>query len=249
MKRYLLSLSFIASLSLASAQSSFVIEDENHNDVTGGLIVVNGHNGVGNILETHASITNVSTSTIYTKVKRFEMNVVSGSESTFCWFLCYGYKMAGSNPEFPVIGDNEFTHSRTIDADSTDNALAMYHKPETNAGTSVYRYVVYDGNDSNDSAYVDVQFNVGFVGVEELKSIKPIHYPNPASSIVTIKLDKAYSNLSLTVMDMLGKKIETKNISGVRTELDVSTYKNGVYFYSIIGNNGVLVTRKFVVRK
>jgi len=248
MKQFLLSMLLVASASLISAQS-FVITDGDGVDVTNGFISVNGDNGSFSIVETHVKVTNVSAFDIDVKVKRYEISTVTNSENYFCWYLCYASMVAGTKPVFPTAADGAFYHYRTIEADSSDNALSMYHKPEGTIGTSLYRYVIFDGNNAGDSVYVDVEFNVGYVGIEEVKEVQAFHYPNPASSNLKIKLDKNYNNLSVSIVDMLGKKVGSIPVNGDVVNVNVTDYKNGIYFYSIMNDKGVLLTRKFIVSK
>ncbi len=56
-------------------------------------------------------------------------------------------------------------------------------------------------------------------------------YPNPANSYFTLTMNA--SNASVEVIDITGKLIETAAVTMGEARLDVSNYKNGVYFYHI----------------
>lgn len=246
MKKILL-LSLVFAGFTANSQS-FEIKDDNNNVINGQLVSITGSNAPFSTISGHAKVKNTSSQDLDVKVKRYELNVVPASQNYFCWFVCYGAITAGDKPLFPTVSDPQFNHFRTIEADSTDNSLAFYHKPEGTTGTSLYRYVVFDGNNPNDSAYFDAEFVVGFDGVNELPTINTNHYPNPANNNLTITIDGKTSGLNLIVTDLLGKTVANKsNLSGINN-IDLANYNNGIYFYSITNSKGVLTTRKFIVK-
>ena len=248
MKHLLLSMAMVSSALVAGSQS-IQIQDENGVDISGSTITFQGDNSAFNVITGHLLIKNVSANDLDVKIKRYETSVVSGTQDYFCWFLCYASMDAGVNPLFPTSSQSAYNHSRTVEADSVDDALSVYHRPETNVGVSTYRYVAFDGNNPNDSAFVDVIFDVGYVGVPEIDDIKTVHYPNPASANLTIKLDKYDNNMSIQVVDMLGKKVKSVPVNGNQVNINVTEFKNGVYFYSVVSDKGVLLTRKFLVSR
>lgn len=72
-------------------------------------------------------------------------------------------------------------------------------------------------------------------------------YPNPASSTLYIELTKALShNKSLTVYDIIGKKVMSHTFEDTQNKLqiDVSGLGNGIYFFNINGG-----TKKVVIAK
>jgi hypothetical protein len=78
-------------------------------------------------------------------------------------------------------------------------------------------------------------------------------YPNPANEAITIDLgDVELSNeAQFKVIDVLGKEVKSLNLNskanGVsKTSLDLKDLEKGVYFYSIITNNKILKTGKFI---
>ena len=69
-------------------------------------------------------------------------------------------------------------------------------------------------------------------------------YPNPASSTLTL------SNLEgiqqIKIMDLLGNEISNTNVYGNNVKIDVNNLRSGIYFISLIKDNSVKVTRKFI---
>ena len=52
---------------------------------------------------------------------------------------------------------------------------------------------------------------------------------------------------TITIIDLVGKVIETKSVNGELTQFNLNNYSNGTYFYRLIDANGsTLVTEKLV---
>ncbi len=249
MKKYLLIAGLVLSAGMLNAQT-FELLDKNGTVVNGGNVSESGGH-MDSDIAAHVYVKNTSGTTLDVKVKRYELNVGTGTKNYFCWFSCYGAMDAAVNPLFPVPGSVEDgpIHKRTIASGVIDSTLSAHHEPHGVNGTSCYLYVVYDANNPNDSASVEVCFNVGFTSIDENAKINANHYPNPATDQLNIELDGLNgATAQLEVYNMVGKVVDRKSISSSRTVLNTSAYGSGVYFYSVKNNNAVLVTRKFVVR-
>jgi Secretion system C-terminal sorting domain len=76
-------------------------------------------------------------------------------------------------------------------------------------------------------------------------------YPNPATSYVTFDIQKSYQKgLTISVFNMLGKKVaETQNVNE-KTNLPVTDFNRGMYIYHLTDNTGkVIDTGKFQVSR
>jgi Secretion system C-terminal sorting domain len=76
-------------------------------------------------------------------------------------------------------------------------------------------------------------------------------YPNPATSYITIDLQKDYQKgMIITVYSFLGKKMyENQNVTE-RTTLTLTDYNRGIYVYHIADQTGkVIFTGKFQVTR
>ncbi len=79
--------------------------------------------------------------------------------------------------------------------------------------------------------------------VDDLHSAEIMNiYPNPATDIVTIKLNDEVKDKNLQILDLSGKVILRKNISRKTTKIDVSALEKGVYLIKVGGK-----TRKLIV--
>ena len=111
--------------------------------------------------------------------------------------------------------------------------------------------------DNNEIIYLEID-TVGLFGtsvsVNDIKNTTQFTvYPNPANDYtsIAISLDKT-EKVILTIVDLLGKEISKEEkvlFSGKTTErLDVSNFRNGVYFINLqVGNK--ITTQKLVITK
>lgn len=73
-------------------------------------------------------------------------------------------------------------------------------------------------------------------------------FPSPTSGYLKIELNQNIDNASVMVIDMLGRKMISANFqSSYRTELDISSLPQGVYFLTVSSEKGS-VCRKIVKR-
>lgn len=69
-------------------------------------------------------------------------------------------------------------------------------------------------------------------------------FPNPASEFIVFKLPQNATQLK--VLNMHGQMLSTYSLSSNTKRLDVSNFEDGIYYYTIISNNGK-ESGKFVV--
>lgn len=107
-----------------------------------------------------------------------------------------------------------------------------------------------DPNDTNNDNNLDgfVIGAGGNVGVAEFANFEVSVYPNPVVSTVNFKVD-GLDNGTILISSITGQQVANVTING-EAQVDVTNYNNGVYVYSILDNNGKIVTvNKFVVQK
>ena len=68
-------------------------------------------------------------------------------------------------------------------------------------------------------------------------SIQPSLHPNPTNGNVTLDLKKNYNNVSITLHDMLGRKIMAKDYELVQNFELTLQQSSGVYFLTVISEN------------
>jgi hypothetical protein len=89
------------------------------------------------------------------------------------------------------------------------------------------------------------QFWDTLLGIDEFSTNQFKILQNPASNKLLLSLPRATSSFTLDIFDVLGKKILTKQISGVSPSIDVSKWNSGVYLVRLTSDN-VTQTKRFV---
>lgn len=69
--------------------------------------------------------------------------------------------------------------------------------------------------------------------------------PNPAKNRMNITLPNGMANASLTVFDLLGKKVYAGEISNLNSSINVSSWNSGVYLVKVTSND-VTQTKRFI---
>lgn len=107
------------------------------------------------------------------------------------------------------------------------NKTTVYYrlKLTTNDGKIVYSKTVSIANKSN------LDFSI---------------QPNPAHGFINIKVDKLIGNSKLLIVDYLGKVIKQQNLSIGNNTIDMSHLTKGMYFVSIVTQQGKL-TQKLIL--
>ena len=70
-------------------------------------------------------------------------------------------------------------------------------------------------------------------------------YPNPATDIITVELSGTTHGGNLTIVDIEGQQVITRQITESKTQMDLSSLPSGVYFVRLIGDRTTAVG-KFV---
>lgn len=190
---------------------------------------------------------NITSSSITVGVKRYEVDVTTGSKNYFCWNVCYSPTLAGEMPYWiaqdPLIMD---------DVDSVYTNFHAYHRPTGTTGISTYRYVFYNQADQNDSISITITFNSSPTSVAELENKKEgiTAYPSPAVGNTTLsyKLNQN-GNAKIMLHNMLGAKVKEYTLDNIEGKLKLSVVdlKPGVYFYSLVQNDRTIEVKRLVV--
>lgn len=78
------------------------------------------------------------------------------------------------------------------------------------------------------------------VGVAEVSKATTKVYPNPVSDKLHFETDYSKAK-NITIIDITGKMISSINTSDFNTEVDVTKFNKGIYFYEIKTLEGVLI--------
>lgn len=116
----------------------------------------------------------------------------------------------------------------------------------TNLDPGTYTVVVTDNNGCAASSTFVVDGFVGITSIENVNAAVNV-YPNPATEFAVVEL-KGFKMDKLEVYDVMGQLMLSTTPRDSKTEINTSTYGDGVYFIKIqVGEN--LVTKKLRVIK
>jgi hypothetical protein len=189
-------------------------------------------------------ITNNGTDTLSVKVKKKELSLVSGSENSFCWLNCYLPNIYVSPYFINMIPDSLY-----ID-------FSGEYKAHGNVGASQVMYTFYDMNNVNDSVCVIVNYDCSMSSVPDLGKVNVEFsnaFPNPADAYTSFTYSFPASstpNSRLIVRDLVGNIVAESNLTDQNGTIKIYTEKlnDGVYFYSLLLEDQVYLTRKLIVR-
>lgn len=88
---------------------------------------------------------------------------------------------------------------------------------------------------------------VSEVGVEEIDILDFSIYPNPAQNSVFINVENAFNNpVKIEITDLTGRVIYNQNLTSNQTEINTSSFSNGLYLINLI-SNGKKYTQKLII--
>ncbi len=222
---------------------SLSLSDPNGPIANNGTIIVQD-SANNTILADSIYITNNSNSTINVRVKKEYISIVPGTSNSFCWGNCYTPDIFVSKITVP-IGAGATNYSDFI-ADYIPNGIV---------GTSIIKYYFYDDADTTDVASVIVEYTGISVGIEELvgKIKFSEAYPNPASSQVTFDylFPSGVNEANIVIRDILGNTVKESMISNLEGKVVIKTeyLTSGLYFYSLIVNDKIALSKKLIINR
>jgi hypothetical protein len=245
MKKILLSLLCLTLVFSAFAQS-FSLQDTNGIAIPAGSKIQILGDPTAPVITAKVHVKNNAAEAKEVKVKKLinEGDTLPLTMNYFCWGVCYG----------PTTYVSPFP--QTIQAGAVNDQFYGDYNPQSIPGKSTITYVFFDMNNVNDSVAVTVEFNASPATADnELPSEICISsaYPNPAINTVCLdyNLPGAFNKASVVISNILGaqvKEVVLYNNSG-KVQIPVSDLENGIYFYSVVADNQLVVTRKFVVKR
>ncbi len=180
-----------------------------------------------------------------------ELNTLNGWTDGFCWGpsndplsgQCYGSTQIDSSfwtsPHSMLIDTNEY------------GALKLDLYPDTNFfGQSHYRYLfgVMENGQLNqvDSIDILIDYFANTSDFDKLTSSISI-FPNPANNSFSI-FNNYNGSYKIIICDVMGNQISEKTILNNSKNIDVSSFKNGLYFIRGLNSDGTLINKKLIIK-
>jgi hypothetical protein len=159
-----------------------------------------------------------------------------------------GFTYACNNANCGIKGGSNgcvtITGTATSAMKNTNFPLVVMLKIKGTANTILgpISQTIIDSN-SKYAIYVQGPSNLG-----EINKISSISlYPNPAKDKLQIIVsDMALQGAEAIFVDMNGQEVSKIAIHSAKTELEISSLSNGIYFVKFVGENGYFKTMKFI---
>lgn len=244
----------VFALSLAGigfSQSLHILQDGN--DITNSSITVNIDPSTPYVNE--LELLNSSSGTISYQVNR---TVMSGPLDTDAMlYFCTGtqcYSPQSATTWTPSTAPASLGPGASLPSGSGTYGISAHYDVGETASSMTVKYRVYNTDSgTNDTAYVTINYVSATAGVQENAASGNVYnaYPNPASTIASIKYDMNEFSQSgkIVIYDMLGKKMKEIVLADKQgiVKIDVSGLTPGIYFYAFAVNDKVLATKKLIV--
>jgi hypothetical protein len=101
-------------------------------------------------------------------------------------------------------------------------------------------YVAYMDDGNSDKATV-MKYDSLFVGINEIQKAKFSLYPNPATDKITVELKGAILDGNLSIVNIEGQQLITRQITQAKTVIDISNLHSGIYFVRLTNDKTVEV--------
>lgn len=243
MKKLILLFLFIFTLTLARviAQNPIEIYDNANNLVTGTTITAYSSDINVETIDMILKVKNNTTDTLKLYVRRIINSEVPGTENV----ICFGVTCYSSSVDITL-------DVRKVPGGKIDSSFVSHYSPNMHPGVTSITYEFFD-NHAFVAAQVTVNYNLSLLSIgTELKSFDiSAAYPNPASGSTSIEYKIPIGRDGKIVLrNLLGSVVHEVNLEKPegKAVINTSNLIDGLYFYSVLINNKIEITRKLVIR-
>lgn len=163
-----------------------------------------------------------------------------------------GYVYRGAR--FPRLQNKyifaDFVSNELAFLDASDDTGAItYYGPFENTGFSSFGVnnegELYVAGLASGTIYTVVDTEV--LSNETFNKRSVTLYPNPAKDILHVTISKGDAHVRISIFDILGKKILTKSLTSTESQIDISTFKKGIYLAQFESPASVSNTQKLII--
>lgn len=184
------------------------------------------------------------------KLSGFYKYTPAASDSSLMSIILWKWNATDNKRD--TIGIGSFKSGDMISSYTAFDVTINYLLPDAPDSAMILLQSSYDPFNANSGSvlYVDdLSFTIT-PGFEEFSSgINTICFPNPANNILNIKISSLKNlDAKLFVRDELGRILSTADFKNEVALINVEGYKNGIYFYQIVEQNGnILSSKRFII--
>lgn len=225
MKNFLLLLIISSLTHINLFSQSFQLLKKDGSTIVNDTILISTTN-TEDLLDVPVYVKNLTETNLNIMVKKYELDLVSGSDAFFCWDKCYP--------------NTTFSSSIFLTADPNDTIknFSGDFKPNGNNGLSKIMYTFFKYKAANDSASVTIYYDIVTVGINNFELIKSSisSYPNPVKNYLNFEYNlENKSQGEIYIYNLVGNKVKQKSITNFENHLqiDVSDLYPGIYIWTL----------------
>lgn len=246
MKHYLLSFLLSFSFFISGFSQNLIIRDKNGKDISNQTLIVYFNSGQSVALA-EVILSNLLDQDLQVWVRKFENETPPGTRNVF--FL--GNSFHDSDI---FLSENSLTIPSRQSSQTGDFVTEYY--PEGSKASSVVSYEFFSPEGLFDPVSISVKFVPRFLPEKpfELSQVRISDpRPNPARdfTVFDYNLPQGTNSARLVVRNLTGSIVIDMPLdpSSSRHRLETSPLNNGIFLYSFLVNEHVVVTKKLVVNR
>jgi hypothetical protein len=240
MKKTLLTLGVFTFTALACFSQNMKITDlGGSTDISGTTHLVTATSSTQIVIDFDVYNENATTDDYI--ITRVNLTQPNGWQNEVCWGT------AGAGLCYPNNTSQVWVTPAAVSlAPGEYGSLSIHVIPTSNYNQyAFYRYYCGTAADAKQDS-IDVVVNQSLTIKELKKDISLSVSPNPASENVFIKVSN-FEKGNFKIIDVLGNVVASESFNGSKS-VDVSGFRNGVYFIVISEDRGKSINRKLVVK-
>ena len=181
--------------------------------------------------------------------RKIEVDVLSGTDNTFCWSgSCYP----------PGTDESHAPMTLAPGQVSTEDDFYVDYEPNGQEGTTILKFEFYSENEDDfDTVEITLVFTTeqttGIAGAGQAAWTLSNPAPNPARDFTRFNFELPMNtrSASLVIRTITGSLVKEIPLDPASNSLriDTSSFRNGIFLYSLVLDDRVVVTQKFVVNK
>ena len=245
MKKTLLSIIAIAGISLFSSGQVEMYINGGATDVSGTVVQISAENE--NYIVTDILIDNNTGASKDWVITRLRIN----EKAAWTDYLCWGHEsdpFGGTCYSASAMNITNWETPASVTVPDGEGGILQsdIHPDQVDDGTVTYRYYVHEaGQPFEDSIDIEVSYSLG---LNEIKPVLTVNVaPNPASNNITVNTS-GVNNATIKMVDVLGNVVLEQNTNSSKTIINVSNFRNGIYFITVEAEGVEPVNRKVIIR-
>ncbi|NOQ28291.1 MAG: T9SS type A sorting domain-containing protein [Bacteroidales bacterium] len=240
MKKFLLLLIIGIVIQSNLFAQSFELMKKDGSAIINDTILISTTN-IETTLEVPVYVKNLTDANLDIMVKKYDLDLVSGSDAYFCWDRCY--------PNTTYIS----AVFLTAEANDTIKDFSGDFKPNGNNGLSKIMYTFFKNKTTNDSVSVTIYYDIVTVGINNFELIKSSisSFPNPVNDFLNFNYSLGRNSQGeIYIYDIVGKRVKHKQITNSEnhSQINVSDLNPGIYIWTIQVDGIPIKSEKLIKR-